>query len=61
MTDSTGLFFSEQTPASLVEAIRRFDTWEERFEPAAARANARRFGLARFCTELAAQVDALLC
>ena len=61
VTDDTGLFFSEQTPASLAEAVRRFEAWEERFEPAAARANARRFGLERFCKELSAQVDALLC
>lgn len=37
----TGVFFDEQTPESLAEAVRRFD--RARFDPADCRANAEKF------------------
>lgn len=38
----TGLFFGQQTPDSLIEAVRRFDGWIGDFDPAAAVEAARR-------------------
>jgi len=42
----TGLFFREQTPASLAEAVQRFD--DAAFDPAAIRSHAERFDTAIF-------------
>ena len=56
----TGLFFDEQTPAALVEAVRRFEAWEPQFRPADARAQAERFSRATFLRSVKAEVDALL-
>ncbi|WP_309897207.1 glycosyltransferase [Archangium sp.] len=56
----TGLFFDEQTPAALVEAVRRFEAWEPHFRPADARAQAERFSRATFLRSVKAEVDALL-
>jgi glycosyltransferase involved in cell wall biosynthesis len=39
----TGVYFAEQTPASLLEAIARFETLEAAFDIAAIKANAARF------------------
>ena len=39
----TGLFFTEQTPESLIDAIARFSEWEKDFRPADAVQNAARF------------------
>ncbi len=39
----TGLFFEEQTPAAVREAVQRFLQREETFDPAAIRRNAERF------------------
>ena len=48
-TDSpTGVFFNDQTEESLIEAVRLFETYEDRFELEAARANALRFDRGRF-------------
>lgn len=44
----TGLFFYEQTPEALAEAIRRFEAMEERFDPACIVRRARRFDRATF-------------
>ncbi|MBN1992440.1 MAG: glycosyltransferase [Anaerolineae bacterium] len=46
----TGLFFREQSVEALLVAIKQFETMS--FNPAAARANAERFGIARFKREL---------
>jgi glycosyltransferase involved in cell wall biosynthesis len=45
---ATGLFFPEQSPEHLEEAVRRFVAWEGRFAPAVLRRNAERFDRARF-------------
>jgi glycosyltransferase involved in cell wall biosynthesis len=53
----TGLWFERQTPDALAAAVERFEKLEARFEPAAIRAHAERFGNARFRAEIAAAVD----
>lgn len=52
----TGLFFREQSVDALIAAIEKFET--SSFDPAAARANARRFSHERFRRELGAFVKA---
>ena len=49
---STGVFFAEPTPESLVEAIRTFESVESRFSSAFMRAQAERFDVSRFRTEM---------
>ena len=44
----TGLLFSDQTPASLVDAIRRFESQEDRFIPSAIREHALSFDVSVF-------------
>ncbi|HZH16303.1 MAG TPA: glycosyltransferase [Archangium sp.] len=56
----TGLFFDEQTPDALVEAVRRFEQWEPTFQPADARAQAERFSRAAFLRAVRAEVDAMM-
>src|SRR3972149_484901 len=51
----TGLFFHEQTPEALADAIRRVDAMD--FDPAAIRRNAERFSTDRFKRELRAFID----
>ncbi|MEM9175652.1 MAG: glycosyltransferase [Myxococcota bacterium] len=46
--DATGVFFHEQTPAALCEAIERFEKVEHRFDPRALRRWSERFSPARF-------------
>jgi glycosyltransferase involved in cell wall biosynthesis len=41
--EPTGVFYDEQTPESLADAIRRFEALERPISPAACRANALRF------------------
>ena len=48
----TGLFFTEQTPESLLEAVARFEAKPEVFDPGACRREAERFGPRRFRDEL---------
>ena len=48
----TGLFFDEQTPESLAQAIRRFEAHRHRFCPRLARQHAERFDTDRFEREL---------
>ncbi|NOK12285.1 glycosyltransferase [Corallococcus exercitus] len=60
VTPKTGVFFPEQTPASLAAAVRQFDAWEASFRPEDARAQAERFSRARFQQAIQAEVDALL-
>ena len=51
-TAGTGLFFDEQTPESLCRAIERFESHQDRFDPALARRQAERFAADRFKREL---------
>jgi glycosyltransferase involved in cell wall biosynthesis len=53
----TGLFFPEQTAASVVEAVDRFERQSTPFEPEAIRAHAQRFSEARFRTEFQQLLD----
>ncbi len=41
--DQTGIFFTEQTPDSLCDAVERFERWLPDFDPQRAVANAARF------------------
>lgn len=51
---ATGVFFDEQTPESLVAAVRRLEEQPEAFDPAAMRARALEFDRPLFRTRLAA-------
>jgi glycosyltransferase involved in cell wall biosynthesis len=53
----TGTWFSAQTPEALAAAVREFEREESRFDPAAIRAHAERFGAARFRRAIAKAVD----
>lgn len=53
----TGCFFDEQTPESLVAAVRRFEAMEARFRPEALRAHARTFASEVFRTAMSALVE----
>jgi glycosyltransferase involved in cell wall biosynthesis len=44
----TGVFFDEQTPAAVIEAVRTFEQNHDRIKPADCRENAMRFSIARF-------------
>ena len=55
MAHPTGVFFDEQTPEALAEAIRRFD--RARFDPADCRAQAERFAPAEFDRALCTFVE----
>lgn len=54
-TGKTGVFFSHQTAASLMQAIRQFDTMN--FHPVACKENAKRFDKERFKREFVRMVD----
>jgi glycosyltransferase involved in cell wall biosynthesis len=54
----TGLFFDEPNVASLVAAVRRFETSRERFIPEVIRAHALKFNRDRFQREITAAIDA---
>lgn len=43
VTESTGVFFAEQTPEALMAAVREFEADRERFVPEAIRRNAEKF------------------
>ncbi len=47
----TGLFFDEQTPGSIVDAVRRFESISDGFDVAEIRRNAERFSKDRFKEE----------
>jgi len=55
----TGLFFDEQTPESIRQAVERFETRAGPFDPHEIRANAELFGNERFRRELAETVERL--
>lgn len=52
---ATGMLFDEQTPDSLVEAIKRFDTMS--FDPVTLRSHAERFSTQRFIATVRDLVD----
>jgi len=56
----TGLWFEPQTPEALRAALRRFETLEDRFDPAAIRAHAERFAPERFRAGIRRQIEATL-
>jgi glycosyltransferase involved in cell wall biosynthesis len=60
VTPQTGILFQPQTVDALAGAIRSFDAFEARFEPAVARRNASRFDKASFQARYREQVDTLL-
>ncbi len=54
----TGIFFNEQTEVALIDAIERFEV--SSWHPLDARANAVRFGRARFQSQMKAAAESLL-
>lgn len=54
-TDATGLFFTEQTVASIQQAVRDFESLT--IDPQSCRRNAERFGIARFQAEIRELVE----
>jgi glycosyltransferase involved in cell wall biosynthesis len=60
VTPDTSILFEPQTAEALTAAVRSFDAFESRFDPAAARRNAARFDKASFQKRFREQVDALL-
>lgn len=56
---SSGIFFERSEPASLLEALNRFETIEGVFDPVWIRNHARRFGEDRFLEEMSGQIRAL--
>ncbi|HUM13507.1 MAG TPA: glycosyltransferase [Myxococcaceae bacterium] len=60
VTPDTGLLFDAPTPESLVDALGRFESFEQRFEPSRARARAEMFSAERFRAALRSKVEALL-
>lgn len=56
----SGVFFPEQTPASLVNAIHQFERREARFNAAEIRAGALRFGTERFRQQFRACIEGQL-
>jgi glycosyltransferase involved in cell wall biosynthesis len=53
----TGVFFDDQTPESLIDAIGRFEATAERLEPHFIRRHAERFSPERFRAEFSAVVE----
>jgi glycosyltransferase involved in cell wall biosynthesis len=51
LDNQTGLFFSQQTPSDLADAIEKFEKISSTFDPWVIRANAERFGIERFRQE----------
>jgi glycosyltransferase involved in cell wall biosynthesis len=56
----TGVFFLEQTPAALRDAIRRFEAAADRFHPKALRTRAEQFDRPRFKARMAAYLGQVL-
>lgn len=61
MEAPTGLFFQQQTPQAIVEAVRSFESQMHRFEPVACRRNVVRFSAQRFRKEFAEYCEHVLC
>ncbi|MGH7851892.1 MAG: glycosyltransferase [Candidatus Binatia bacterium] len=56
----TGLFFSEATPASLIESLRRYQAVKHLFDPAALRRHAAQFSRVVFKTQMEQFINAKL-
>jgi len=55
VADTTGLFFAEQTPQSLIDAVQRFE--QSAFDPQIIRAQAQQFGATDFQQQILSYVD----
>jgi glycosyltransferase involved in cell wall biosynthesis len=53
----TGVFFDSQTPEAVIGAIHEFERTAAEFDPAAIRAHARQFSIARFRQELRWEIE----
>ncbi len=53
----TGVFFPEQTPESLIQAVQGFEADSNRFKISTLRENAERFSKARFQRELSSYIE----
>ena len=58
--EESGLFFREQTAASLLDAIKRFERLEKHFDPATLHKQAQRFSPEQFADGIRAQLKTLL-
>ena len=58
--DATGVWFDEQTPECLAEAILEFESHADDFDPSALRRQALRFSAATYRERLFAALDAVL-
>ena len=58
--DVTGLFFSEQTPGALAQAVETFEKNRQKFRPQACRQNALRFDKPVYKSNMKAFIDAVL-
>lgn len=54
----TGLFFDEQTPEALIEAVQRYEAQAHRFRPTILHEHARRFGEDVFKARMRQTIDA---
>jgi glycosyltransferase involved in cell wall biosynthesis len=57
--EATGVFFDEQTPESLEEAVELFERHKDEFRPDACHRHAERFGQQRFQSEFRSTVEEL--
>jgi glycosyltransferase involved in cell wall biosynthesis len=57
---ATGVFFSEQSWEKMAEAIRYFESMEDRFDPLFIQESVRRFSLSRFRAEMFNFIDRAL-
>lgn len=55
--EATGLFFQQQTPQAIMDAVTHFEQQAHRFTPHACRAQAERFAPERFRAQLMQYVD----
>jgi glycosyltransferase involved in cell wall biosynthesis len=55
--NSTGLFFSEATPASLIDAVQRYQEIKHAFQPAALRVHAAGFSRGAFKTKIKSFIE----
>jgi glycosyltransferase involved in cell wall biosynthesis len=53
----TGIFFYEQTPQAIIDALKKFKTIEDKFNPHEIRKNVERFNIERFKREFKKFVD----
>lgn len=60
LPNKTGLFFPEQTPEAVIQAIEAFEAMENKFDPAAIRAHAETFATPVFKAKFQALVDRAL-